>query len=437
MIFWILSVIGVLLIFVYKARKTEKNYKKILYIYLVVWAVVMIMSSFGFYEMEVPSDYSYTLFLIHLVGFIFGAILIPTSSVSKASSSDYLLKKIENSIVKILESPLFRAILVLMSLYVTYLFSMYWAKVMIYNTMSETRSQIVEIYGSLYYNFARPLLFLPFSMVCYVLFGYAIFKKRDWVCFLMGYMLLVNASLTGGRFGYVFIFVGIVFVNIFIIKIKFRKYLLKFALGVGILYVLIVLTTTFRSGTISLDHNNVENGIEVANEHIVTYMVGSQAAFDYAIENDYLTKLGGYGYGVCTFSPLVFLVDLCTTIFGGFHLNSTNIKLITHLEDDKIYLEGGTKGWNALYTSVIFYYMDAGIIGVFLFPFILGILSSLLIGKMLNSGSVIIFALCGYFFICLIKSLFKMEIFWGYDTLAILVMYIVGYLKDKKHGIKQ
>ncbi len=437
MIFWILLVIGVLIFVVHKAKNTEQNYKKLLYIYLITWAAALIMSSFGFFNMEVPGDFSYFLFLLHLIGFVVGTLLVSTTVRKKTYQTELSFKRIENGLVQILESPLFRTIIVLMAIYVTYVFSKYWIKVLLYNNISDTRDQLVEIYGGFYYTFARPLLFLPTTILCYVLFGYSIFKKRDWVCLLMGYYLVVNASLTGGRIGYFFIALGAVFVNFFVVKAQFKKNWIKIVLAVVVLYGAVVLITTFRSGTISVDRGNLEYGIEVANEQTVKYFVGPQSAFEYALNNNYVRQVGGYGYGAFTFTPVVSLIDLFTYTFAHVRVNSHNMKLISQLEDTPIYLAGGTQGWNALYTSVIFYYMDAGVIGVFLFPLILGMLFSLLVRKTLKSGSVIVFALCGYFFILMIKSIMKMDIFWGYDSLAIATMFIMGTINSKKHGIKQ
>ena len=437
MIFWITFVIGILMFVVRYSKITETNHKKLLYIYLITWAVAMLLSNFGFSDLEIPSDFSYSLFIIHLVGFVIGTLLVKTTSSNKSLHNNLPLKIIENNILRVLNSSLFRTILVLMTIYVTYVFSKYWMRVLLYNNISETRYQLIEILGDFYYTFARPLLFLPTTIVCYVLFGYSLLKKRDWVCFLMGYYLVVNASLTGGRIGYVFIALGVVFVDLFIVKANLRKHWLKFSLAAVALYGVIVLITTFRSGSISMDSQNLEYGMEVANEQLVSYIVGPESAFDYALKNDYLSKIGGYGYGTFTITPLVNLTDLFTSVFGNVRVNSQNMKLITQLEDTPIYLAGGTHGWNALYTSVIFYYMDAGIVGVFIFPLIIGMLFSLLIKITLKRGSVIIFALCCYFFILTIKSIMKMEVFLGYDTFAITIMFIIGTIKLKKYGIKQ
>ena len=212
-------IIGILMAVVYSAKKTEQNYKILLFIYLVTWGSALLMSTFGFFEMEVPSDYSYFLFLLHLIGFIFGALSFATTSSSDNESTGESLINIENNIVSILDNRKFRIFLVFMAIYLTYVFSKYWVKVLFYQNISDTREQLVEIYGYFYYTFAKPLLVLPTTIVCYVLFGYSILKKRNWVCWLLGYYLLVNASLTGGRFGYVYIAMGVVFVNLLLAKI--------------------------------------------------------------------------------------------------------------------------------------------------------------------------------------------------------------------------
>lgn len=425
------------MLIVHSAKKTERNYKILLYIYLIAWGSALFTSTFGFFEMEVPSDYSYFLFLLHLIGFIVGSLSVATSSSINAVSTGNSLINIENNIVRILNNRLFRIFLVFMSIYLTYVFSKYWVKVLFYQNISDTREQLVDIYGYFYYTFAKPLLVLPTTIVCYVLFGYSILKKRNWFCLLLGYYLIVNASLTGGRFGYVYIAMGVVFVNLFIVKVDLRKHWPKFAIAAAVLYGLIVLITTFRSVFVSIDKGTLEQGAELANEQIVTYFVGPQAAFDYGLSNDYLTQVGGYGMGSLTFAPLVNFVDFFTDTFAGFQVNTYVLKVVKLLEDNPIYLEGGKQQWNALYSSVMFYYLDGGIIGVFVFPFFLGMILSLLIRKMLKSGSVIHFALCGFFFICMIKSLLRMEEFWRFDSIAIATMYIIGTLKVKNYGNKQ
>ena len=199
---------------------------------------------------------------------------------------------------------------------------------------------------------------------------------------------------------------------------------------------MIVLITTFRSVFVSIDLGTLEQGAELANEQIVTYFVGPQAAFDYSLSNDYLSQVGGYGVGALTFAPLVNFVDFLSDTFAGFQVNSYVLNVVKILEDNPIYLEGGTQQWNALYTSVLFYYLDGGEIGVFIFPFFLGLILSILIRKMLKSGSVIHFALCGYFFICMIKSLLRMEELWRFDSIAIATMFIIGSIKVKQYGNK-
>ena len=328
----------------------------------------------------------------------------------------------------ILNTPLFRVILVLMCIYATFLFSKYLGKVFYYNNLSDTRDDFVAIYGSFYYNFTRSLLFLPMSILCYILFGYSVLRKRDWVCFLMGYFLLLNASFTGGRLGYVFILLGVVFVKLFIVKGKIGKHILGIVGLVIIALFLIVLVTAFRNGVISLDKDNIQIGLEIANEQLVTYITGAQAAFDYALENNYLKIAGGYGYGIFTFSPLINFINLFTSTLGGVDIAQHLIRFITYIEDTQIYL-GGLFGWNALYTSVLFYYVDGGIIGVFVYPLFMGVLFGHLIKKMLKTGSVFIFALTCFFFICMIKSLFKFEIFFAYDTFILIVMYYLGTVK--------
>lgn len=412
----------------------DGNQRKLITIYLCVWLVAIIMTSLGIYDMDIPSVFSRNLILLHLVGFTLGTVLIRTKT-SVVSRQGVSSKNIEIQIEKFLKSPLFRILLIIMTLYATYLFGRYWAKVTYYNSISETRDQFLDIYGALYYNFTKSLLFLPMSIICYILFGYAVFRKRDWVCLLMGYFLLVNASLMGGRFGYVYILLGIIFVNIFIIKESATKYIVGMVgLVLGAL-VLIVIVTAFRHGIVSLDKENLEIGMDVAGEQLVTYVTGSQIAFDYAIDNHYLSIAGGYGKGIFTFSPIINFVNLFTSTLAGIDIAPGFMKFVNYLEENQIFI-GGFMGWNALYTSVLFYYIDGGVIGVFIFPLFIGLFFSLVYKQMLRKGSVLLYALVLYFFICIVKGVFKFEIVYAYDTFVLLLMYFLGTRKIKFYGNK-
>lgn len=407
-------------------RWCDSQKSLLLRIYVLSWGGVLLLSCFGFYDMSIPKNSTFLILLLHLFGFVLGAAAI--SGRTSAKKEDIAVKVIEAEINSILKSSVFRALLIFMVIYSVFLFSKYLTTLLFYNSMSETRTDLISIYGKFYFDLARPMLFLPMSIICYVLFGYSLLKKRDWVCILMGGFLLLNASFNGGRIGYVYILLGIVFVNIYIVKANVIKHLPAFLSVLAVVYVLIVLVSSFRHGTVDISWNNIQEGIEVTNRQTVTYLTGSQAAFDYAISNNYLNISKGYGYGIFTFLPLVNFINLFTNTLMGVDIASSAMGLVSYIEENQIVLGGDTR-WNALYTSVLFYYLDGGVIGAFFYPFIMGLLWGWLIKKMMKSGSAFIFSLTCFIFMCMIKSIMKMEVFYAYDVFAMLVLYIIGTRK--------
>ena len=114
-------VLSILILIAIKNRRLESGQKKLLLIYLVVWAVGIILSGLELFEMRSPSVFSHNLILLHLVGFTIGALLIPTAKYNEVSNVNESITW-EDKINHILNTSLFRVILVLMCIYATFLF---------------------------------------------------------------------------------------------------------------------------------------------------------------------------------------------------------------------------------------------------------------------------------------------------------------------------
>lgn len=430
----ILLVIGLLYFGVARTLK-KSDQGKLLKIYLCCWLGVMILSTFGVYGVNIPSAYTHTLLLIHLIGYIMGALFV-SANVTQKINPHLSIINIEYNINRVLKNKVFRFLLIIVVLYSAYMFRFYLNNLLFTTNMAETRTEIINIYGTFFINIAKPFFLFPMSTLCYVLFGYSIIKQRDWVCILMGIFLILNASFTGGRIGYVYILVGILFVNIFITKVNIIKYLPYIVIFTLVIYATIVSITTMRNGTLDFNTANIQEGIEETNRHAVTYLTGSQAALDYAIENNYLSVTNGYTYGTLTFYPIISFLNLFTNKFLELDIAARPLELIKFLEENWINDIGTQHDWNALYTSCIFYYIDGGSIGIFFYSLFLGVLYGLLIKTMYKSGSVLIFSLVCFVFICMLKSLLKMEIINGFTFFVIIIMYFIGTQNKIAYGNK-
>ena len=195
-------------------------------------------------------------------------------------------------------------------------------------------------------------------------------------------------------------------------------------------------TKATRMGYTDFSINNiVENGMSANAEQIVTYYTGPMAAFDYSLKNNYIDKIGGLQYGALTFSPIILAIHTVGTLLN-FDFHVPTVEVYELLEYNQVDI--GADHWNAFFTSVIYYYMDMGVVGVFVFPFLIGILFSFLMKKLLLRPSVWIASISCMFYIYLIKSEMKLEIISGKLFIVYIIYYLLGqrYMRNRKKHFK-
>lgn len=384
---------------------------------------------------------STTLYLVYasLVAFYLGfnIYIIPITKAKNITE-----EKINTQIEYFTNNIVFKAILITLVLYCCYLFSIYYQQVMFYESLATLRAEYYE-YDSLYGPLFRTLnlwVLSPFSLIAIPIFAYKCFYKIDWICFLLGIYLLTYSSLSGGRFGYMRIIVGFIFIIFCLLskhKNKTKKVFQKTKLIITSITICIVLISVLifvsagRDGEINSNTSTiVSTGTEQLSNTIGTYMGGSIVAFDYCLNNNYLERIGGYQYGKLTFSAPIKLISPILNLMGFGYIDIADISF-----KQTEYINIGPGYFNALYTSLFWFYLDLGIIGVVIFPFILGLLFRWSIKLMYEKNTLPIIIFVFIFFQKALHSVFDYTFVSYEELLFVIILLYFGLKKQKYHVI--
>lgn len=179
----------------------------------------------------------------------------------------------------------------------------------------------------------------------------------------------------------------------------------------------------------------LREGLEETNSHIVSYLGGPVVAFDYALNSNMLEECGGYQYGTMTFASIdemLFMVQVILKKISGTGVLPARAinKIGTYLHEN--YIDVGTEWrWNALYTSCLYYYLDFGILGVLLIPFVFGIMVRLSIRWLYQYRSFVFLILLSVIFYILINTFQRFFLYRMSQILFLVGLYYFGRKKIK------
>ena len=429
----LLFIAFIILHFVLLQQIKDSISKFVLWSFFLVWSVAIIISQFGFYGLNIPKDRTILYISIHLLSFYAGFFIVN----QKKSNQKLHLKEIESSLenraFKIVYNKFFLALLAVLLLYVISLYLKMQALLAVTQSLGEVRNAYFEenLFGP-YYYFINLFVLTPVSCLLLFVWGYMTLKKKNILWVVIGLFLFLYFSLGGGRIGYFKIFISLVLVwQIFSgghkkrIRVFDRRTLYIGALGVA-LYFLIIFTTAARMGNVSGNQSFADEYVEETNTQLLSYYVGPIAAFDYALENDYVSKNGGYKYGALTFSSIEEILYI-----GVLRLNrdykrpiSEYSKLIQH---NIIWIGDGIT-WNALFTWCLYFYLDLGVAGLILFPFIFGIIIRKIIFYCYNNPNLYSLSILCFFYVDLMISVLK----YSWQSFSLILMLVFFFYMSNK-----
>lgn len=427
-----------LLLWAISLSKMDALSKSVIIIYIGFWGIVLFFSSLNLLHFNTVQHRTYYMLLLHLFSFVIGYTLvrIPKSSALVGVKSDYLGKQVEH----LVHSKWYRMLLIILTLYALSLFAIYFQKLMIYNSLADLRSEYYDgsdMYGASY-RVLNQWLLKPFSIFATPLFAYLCFNRRDKYFWILGLFLLVYNTLSAGRFGYVKIAIGFLYVIVCLVpslKKNFRNWLTT-ALVFGGIFFLIMITTVARLDSFGSASSMTATGKEIMGENALLSITQPVSGLDYAIDHDYMGRVGGYNWGGMTLTSVQRFVNPFFRKIGiGFDISTSSLSF-----KQEEYIDiGYTRNQNALYTAVLWYYLDFGWFGVFLFPLLFGIGVRNVIKLLYKYQSVALAMLLGFFFQLMLFSVFDYYITSEADLLFIIMVWLLGttpaYNKQKMYTI--
>ena len=172
-----------------------------------------------------------------------------------------------------------------------------------------------------------------------------------------------------------------------------------------------------------------ETGKEIMGENALLSITQPVSGLDYALDHNYLKRVGGYNWGGMTLTSIQRFVNPFFRKLGmGFEVSASKL---TFKQEEYIDI-GYTRNQNALYTSVLWYFLDFGWLGVFLFPFLFGIGVRKVIKLLYKYQTVVLAILLGFFFQLMLFSVFDYYITGEADLLFVLLLWLTGTATSTK-----
>ena len=420
--------------------KIDLPSKRMLILFLLIWGISIFFAIIQINGLHKISSTTLLLVYINLLAFSLGFVLVknPHNNLTKIStgSINHQIEYLSNKIA-------FKVILIILLIYCCYLFTIYYQQVVFYNSLAILRKEYYEadgIYGPLY-KVLNLWVLSPFSIIAIPIFAYKCFRKFDWVCFLLGLYLLIYSSLSGGRFGYMRIIIGFIFIiyclrlNIthdFTNKVLQKSKLILKSIIIGIVFLcIIVFVSAGRDGEVNNNTSTIiSTGTEQLTNTIGTYMGGAIVAFDYSIEQNYLERIGGYQYGKLTLSAPIKLISPLFNLLGFGYIDIADISF-----KQNEYINVGPTYFNALYTSLFWFYLDFGVLGIFIIPFLFGILFRWSIKLIYTKANLPIIIFVYFFFQKVLHSVFDYTFVSYEELLFVIVLLYCGLKKNKRYAI--
>lgn len=404
---------------IYKTNKIDILSRRIILLYIITWglAICIAVIEYG------PINYTANIMTLHVISFLLGFLFI---RISRFKALDVTAHNLHVSLNKLTNNLTFKIVSLILAVYALSLLSIFFSKLSILS-MAEIRGDYFELnlYGPVF-NAINGAILEPLKIIAIPIFAWMLFYKRNWVAIALGIFLFSYATLGGGRFGYIKILVGIIFVVLCVFLNKQNKKLRIRQLSIILsgFIAIISIITVYR---LNIESESKEEIIQSTFEQFTTYATCPILAFDYAIDNNFKDKIGGFQYGRLTFSSVEALMySILNKV--GIRFDKSLSKIVD-LKHNQVLLEND-EWWNALYTSVLYYYLDFGIFGVIFFPFIFGILTRLCIRNLYRTNTLSYFILLSLVFHKILRAITDYTFTSPFILIFVLILIIIGNKKS-------
>ncbi len=386
-------------------------------LFSLVWIVVLGLCTLKLSRYQYGwSWYSWTVITITIISFLLGSYVVYTLNFGKNTYSIDTIRKLHSYYYKLDTNTLLKVTILLFLTYVISYFIIYSVRGFLpaFSTRPELNRATWGLFGiGLFIHLAPVIIFL--SLV-YILCYKGLSKKI--IFYLMLLITIISFIFLQQRFSIV---IGIILVINYLYygtkKINFKNVFL-FIISITII---IYGISAFREGKLFIHYMHFLSKMKYSPDYALftepyMYLVMNVENFAYAVE-----KIEYHTYGVYSF-------DFLIALSGLKHLLK-EYYMITDFPALRTFM------YNT-YTMFFVYYRDFGLLGSFIFPFILGFTISHFYYKMKYYPNFHTISLYGTFVIGIIFSYFIPLFSWLHFVFNIFVIYFISkYLQRKSEFI--
>ena len=402
MIFIMLAVFAILFLLAHFLTDNSIS-RKTIYCFLAANLFVVATSVFNFFHLNKVSGYAYFLEMASIVMFAAGFLLysglsgkLRSSAPRPAPSGSAVLKDsfTESRVFLILQ-----AVTVLILFY--YLARYYYLLTML--GMEKSRL-IVYTPGQLYATpldyYFHALIVDPFTTFCIIkaIYDLSQFRIRTVSFVLTALIILCQLEIGFGR-SQIFEMLIYVFVAFFVAR-HIRKNIKKTAPIFMVLLVLSILIC-FKLTSVRMKISYLQ-GVEQLFKQFVIYFDGPLRALDQGMKSFF--GVFQYSYGRFTFAGLEQVGYL---VLKTLHIDYTPLNYIISAYTQKTIDIGAVRYFNAYYTSIMNYYIDFGVAGVFCVPLVFGAFVGKTADMLHEEKSMVSAVIFAYSFFCMISSMLQ------------------------------
>lgn len=412
--------------------------RNMVFIFLGFWGTTLVLSNFNPFNLYDVSNRTYFLLLLFVISFSAGAL---SSKSINQNETGFNSLNFSHLIEDIITNKLFLALIFVLDIVLLYLY-IKERSILAYYSVAEMRVNLDELLyeGNSFLGLTRNMIILPITPIVTFLGTYLLmYNRKHYISlFLVLFFVLISALLGGSRGGILRIAIYCIFMIICkdVFSTKGHKkaiwpMLIKFIPILAL--VLIIMSNMTAQREFDLNGFSWEGtilGVESLSRHFVTYCVGPFRALDYSFQNEYLDIVGGYKFGGCTFGFIDGMLALILNKLGINYVASYK-ELASLLQDNWISIGGG-ESFNFAYTAALFHYIDLGILGVVLFPFIFGKIVTKITNKFILSCNPMLLVLLGYLFTIMIDTVFTWRLYrhQAFITFGFIACIYIWYKKN-------
>lgn len=371
-----------------------------LYTILVIWFIPLAISMFDPFGLYPVSLDTYIIVIIGTFSFIIGY----TYCIQKNHSIGNITFEVSLNILyssKVVKIIYFIGFIIILSLAVAQ-----WKIISLQGGMGNLKLDFFE----LIFNrdsrlfFIYQVLLVPMFYILCMIVSFSLLNGNFNLKTLVLLIYILVFSYVGGKRGYFAVFLQY-FIVAFIVRMIFNKYRgktdipkikLMFMSGIFLLGAA-YMTATGKSQDIS-DNHAIRDALTENAQNAIIYQIGPYRALDYAIENDYIDKYGGYTYGRSTFGGIFDYYGVSIANILGFNFKQARALSMVPLQNNSIVI-GQYRDWNFSYTAFYYFLFDLGWLGIVLLPFIFGIFVRYSVNLFETTKTIGSLCLIGYLFI--------------------------------------